>query len=371
MTRSISFLSLALAATLLPGSAKAATREVKKSVSAGEGLRVDVENLAGRVTLEAAPGDQAEVVAVLHAEGRDDKETQELLSALDVDFETTGGRFSARVRYPLEAHATIRYPRPGAGSDDDGFLSTLFGNFSRSSVEYQGRRVSVVTARSHHAPVLFADLVIRLPRGASVTVKNAVGEVRGGDAPAAVTVHTGEADVNLSRIAGRVEVETGSGDVLLRGLSNGARVQTGSGDVVVERAEGPLAFETGSGDITLRDVAGALRVETGSGEVTARGFRATDRLNVETASGNVSLAGDLSGLREAALETASGDVTLALASSFPMRLVATTASGERTVSLPGLRTLRESDHELVAETGNGGVPLTIETASGDLEISAR
>src|SRR5512135_1813936 len=148
MIRPVAFgaLSCALAlASSVPLTARAESREVRKAVPAHDGFVVEVENLAGTMRLEAASGTDVEVVARLHAEGNGDAETKKLLSQLDVDFESTPGRLTARARYPVDEVRTIRYPDPRRRDEDHGFLSFL--NASRSTVKYQGRRVTVVSGR--------------------------------------------------------------------------------------------------------------------------------------------------------------------------------------------------------------------------------
>jgi DUF4097 and DUF4098 domain-containing protein YvlB len=86
-------------------------------------------------------------------------------------------------------------------------------------------------------------------------------------------------------------------------------VRSASGDVSLDGQtplDGPVRIDTASGDVTVRGGAGELLVHTASGDVTVSGppLRA---LEAETASGDVRLD---AGSGRALVDTASGDVTL-------------------------------------------------------------
>ncbi len=405
MTR-LSLGALACALVLSLPAAASDSREVRKTLPARPGLTVEVENLAGTVRIEAATGNEVEIVAHLHAEGDDDAETKKLLSLLDVAFEGTGDRFAARAVFPVESHGTIHYPDPQRREEEHGFLS-LFG-ISRSTVRYQGRRVTVVSGRRRHAPTLYADFRLRVPAGVAVSVRHAVGLVTGGGLKGAAAVDAQSADVKLHGIGGRLDVKTGSGDVAIRDVDGDSNVQTGSGDVSFDGARGAVALHTGSGDVTLKNargdvkastgsgdvtladvesktvsastgsgnvvlerVSGSLELETGSGDVHATRVTSLERVHVETGSGNVVLRGDLSAARDVKLDTSSGDVSVSLDRPLAMRLDVRASSGDISVDLPDMRTVRRDDHALVAEVGSGGATFHVQTSSGDVHVGAR
>jgi len=420
MTR-LSLGALACALVLSLPAAASDSREVRKTLPARPGLTVEVENLAGTVRIEAATGNEVEIVAHLHAEGDDDAETKKLLSLLDVAFEGTGDRFAARAVFPVESHGTIHYPDPQRREEEHGFLS-LFG-ISRSTVRYQGRRVTVVSGRRRHAPTLYADFRLRVPAGVAVSVRHAVGLVTGGGLKGAAAVDAQSADATwptlpatdtarprvvtvqaaarlrtlqpsaratIRDVDGDSNVQTGSGDVSFDGARGAVALHTGSGDVTLKNARGDVKASTGSGDVTLADVeakavsastgsgnvvlervSGSLELETGSGDVHATRVTSLERVHVETGSGNVVLRGDLSAARDVKLDTSSGDVSVSLDRPLAMRLDARTSSGDISVDLPDMRTVRRDDHALVAEVGSGGATFHVQTSSGDVHVGAR
>jgi len=132
-------------------------------------------------------------------------------------------------------------------------------------------------------------------------------------------------------------------------------------------AECRLEVRTASGDVSVRGEAtlGApLRIETSSGDAVVRG--GVRELLVETASGDVRVTGSALALLEA--DTASGDVTLEAGAD---RVVLDTASGE--VVLRNLRgdlsaTSSSGDVEARWRRLPAGGRVTVETSSGEVTL---
>jgi DUF4097 and DUF4098 domain-containing protein YvlB len=167
-------------------------------------------------------------------------------------------------------------------------------------------------------------------------------------------------------------LHTGSGDVVIKHVKGDVSLGTGSGDARLLDVEAKnVKVSTGSGNVALDRVSGALDLSTGSGDVEGRALSAAPAVHAETGSGNLTLHGDLSAAREIRLDTSSGDVDLSLERPVAMRLTAHTSSGDIVVDVPDMRTVKRSDHELVAEVGGGAVPVSIETSSGNVRVEAR
>jgi len=169
-------------------------------------------------------------------------------------------------------------------------------------------------------------------------------------APAETQLHseTGSGDVIVEGIHGPVSARTGSGDVKMSGLHADVTAYTGSGDAKFESIEaGHLEIETGSGDVELREVRCAAQVRTGSGDIEAQGEP-----------------------QEAwRLRTGSGDVTLRLPADLGFDLDAHTGSGD--VETHGLAITTEGTFghgNLRGKVRGGGVPVEVQTSSGDIRI---
>lgn len=195
--------------------------------------------------------------------------------------------------------------------------------------------------------------------------------------------HTGSGNQRVEGIEGRADLESGSGDVEVANIGDAVHAQTGSGNITISQVKGNVRSKTGSGDIratgvsggfegstgsgnvTLQQTAsGAVRVDTGSGGVELQGVHGS--LEAQAGSGDIKAEGDPSG--SWSVHTGSGGVRLTLASSASYDLSARTSSGSIVVNQPVTVQGVQNKHELQGKVRGGGVPVEVETGSGDIEI---
>lgn len=363
-------------------------RQALAPIASGGGVRL--ANLAGRVELVPGSGPQVVVEATVHAEGRNDGETQRLLQGMKwVRSRDREGREEWALSYPVDDYKAFHYPRKSQGSDLPEFLSFLENGYS--STHYRGEKVRIYSQRRSSTPTLYANLKIALPSGSHVAMRNVIGPVRGnGELRGNLTVKTGSGDVQMASHAGQLTIDTGSGDVTVGSVRGETSIDTGSGDVVVRRMVGNGGVDTGSGNVTVENVsAGRLSIDTGSGDVVVRQGTAS-RVLADTGSGNVSVIGVE--LEELEADTGSGDVTVRSSLAKARRLNADTGSGNVRISAGPdasfdiesdqgsgeLRVgytdaaLRKSGRKVTgAKRGDGQTVIRVSTGSGDCVITPR
>jgi DUF4097 and DUF4098 domain-containing protein YvlB len=162
-----------------------------------------------------------------------------------------------------------------------------------------------------------------------------------------VRAETGSGDVSIDRVKGAVRAKAGSGSIRATGVEGGFECETGSGHIVLEQtAPGSVRVETGSGGMELRGISGSLEAEAGSGTIAAEG-NPTGGWNVHTGSGNVRLKVPSSASFDLDAHTSSGNI-----------------STTQSVTVQGSLGRRE----LRGKIGGGGVPVRVETGSGNIEI---
>ncbi|SPE43832.1 conserved exported hypothetical protein [Candidatus Sulfotelmatobacter sp. SbA7] len=180
-----------------------------------------------------------------------------------------------------------------------------------------------------------------------------------------VEIETGSGGLKISGIGNRVRAETGSGDVEIRGVKGNVRAKTGSGSIHATDIGGGFEGNTGSGHITLDQTApGAVRAETGSGGMELRGVKGS--LEATAGSGRITAEGDPTGSWK--VHSGSGSIHLKLASTAGFDLDARTSSGSISVSQPVTVQGTLGKRELRGKVHGGGVPVEVETGSGDIEI---
>jgi hypothetical protein len=175
--------------------------------------------------------------------------------------------------------------------------------------------------------------------------------------------HTPELEIDVPRGATLV-VEVASGDVEVDGLVGDQRYRTASGDITLRAVSGSLSIEAVSGDIDI--------TATGDADVTARsvsgdiGLRAArlSALQLTTTSGDLRISGQFVGDGPFSMETVSGDGLFAPAGD--VRVEMTSVTGDLTSDLEG-KQLSERGRRGFA-VGSDGPVITFRSMSGDLHI---
>ncbi len=388
-------LALAVALGMVAGAGAAGrlaaepqARTFRQAFPVTPGTSLRLANLAGRVELVPASGNQVVIDAEVHAELPGGGETQRVLQEMKwVKAQDAKGRDEWVLSYPVERYRSYFYPQEREGSESS--FWSLFDN-SSSSTTYRGQRVRVYTGRRSSAPTLYANLRIALPPTSDLALRNLVGKVHGGSLEGALSLDTGSSDIHLDSFGGQLRLDTGSGDVVIgssRGetsidtgsgdvvihqLVGNAAVDTGSGDVRIEKvAVGKLKLHTGSGDVTVRDgAAGQLTADTGSGEVRVVGVE-LEELNADTGSGDVEVTSSLERTRRITAKTGSGDVRVWAGPTASFDVTADQSSGDLRVDYSDavLRHGHHHDKVVGARRGDGRTTIVIETGSGDCVIA--
>jgi DUF4097 and DUF4098 domain-containing protein YvlB len=178
-------------------------------------------------------------------------------------------------------------------------------------------------------------------------------------------VSAGSGELKVSEIGDRVHAETGSGDIEIDRVKGNVHAKTGSGSIRAEEVAGGFEADSGSGHITLHQTApGSVRVDTGSGGMDLRGVRGS--LDAKAGSGTIEAEGNPTGAWN--VHTGSGTVQLKIPSDAAFDLAAHTSSGSISVEQPHAVQGSIGRKEIRGRVGGGGVPVEVETGSGDIEI---
>jgi DUF4097 and DUF4098 domain-containing protein YvlB len=194
---------------------------------------------------------------------------------------------------------------------------------------------------------------------------------------------SGSGSQTISGISGTLEASTGSGSLKISDIGSSVRAHTGSGSVEIDGAKGSVYARTGSGSIHARDVAGGFDGQTGSGHLTLE-QTAPGSVRAETGSGGLELhnvrgslqaqagSGSIRADGEATggwtVHTGSGSVQLRLPQNASFDLNAHTGSGSINLSHPVTVQGTIGRKEVRGKVGSGGVPVEVQTGSGNIMI---
>jgi len=195
--------------------------------------------------------------------------------------------------------------------------------------------------------------------------------------------HTGSGSQSVEGLQKQIEIESGSGSLKISGIGDTVRAETGSGEIEIDRVKGNVRTKAGSGSIRATDIAGGFEGRTGSGHITLQ-QTASGSVHANTGSGGMELRGVHGSLDARAgsgtitaegnptgswtVDSGSGNIHLKLASEAGFDLDAHTSSGSITVSQPVTVQGTMGRKELRGKVHGGGVPVQVETGSGNIEI---
>ncbi len=204
-----------------------------------------------------------------------------------------------------------------------------------------------------------------VPAETDLRVESGSGNQRVEGIRGPLQVSAGSGGLNISAIGDRVRAETGSGDIEIDRVQGNVRAKTGSGSIRADEIAGGFEADTGSGHISLQQTApGSVRVDTGSGGMELRGVRGS--LDAKAGSGTIEAEGSPTGAWN--LQTGSGTVQLKIPSDASFDLAAHTSSGSISVDQPHTVQGSIGRKEIRGKVGGGGVPVEVETGSGDIQI---
>jgi len=195
--------------------------------------------------------------------------------------------------------------------------------------------------------------------------------------------HTGSGNQSVEGIRRQVEIESGSGSLKISDIGDTVRAETGSGEIAIDRVKGNVRTKAGSGSIHAQEIAGGFEGHTGSGHITLE-QTASGAVRADTGSGGMELRGVHGSLEAQAgsgtitaegnptgswtIHSGSGTIRLKLASDAAFDLDARTSSGSISVSQPITVQGSMGRKELHGKVHGGGVPVQVETGSGNIEI---
>lgn len=315
------------------------------------GRDVAIYNLAGKV--DVVRGSGSDVVVRVNRGGRDGSE-------LSIETGDVRGRATLRVVYPDDE---IVYPEMGRGSNTNVSVRSD-GTFSDGN---RGRNDRVRISGRGNGLEAWADLVIEVPRGTSLDLYVAVGEVDAEGVDGALSIDTGSGKVTAVDVTGALEIDTGSGSILVRGVAGDLTVDTGSGRVEVSDVEGrSIEIDTGSGSVRGHNLsADVVGVDTGSGAITLESVSATN-VSLDTGSGSVDVE-MLTDIDRLEVDTGSGSITVRAPAGLGAVVDIETGSGGIDVDFPlEVRSVRR-DH-VRGTIGDGRGEISIDTGSGSIKL---
>ena len=186
--------------------------------------------------------------------------------------------------------------------------------------------------------------------------------------------YTASGDITVEKIgAAKLVLKTMSGDIVGKSVSGNVSLNTMSGNIQLEEATSDVTVKTASGDIKIDKMSGKMNVGSASGDITIQDLDGNG--NFRTASGDVELHVTKVG-EKLEVNTASGDVAIDLPKDSSVQVTLNSASGDINTFFENLA--KTEEHMEYVRNGKHAVgnigaepflQLKVNTASGDINVN--
>ncbi len=349
-------LALLLAVPISASPARAVTPHAERSdqVVDATGLSaIELHNTRGLVKLRPSTDGKLHVAAIKICRLQRSDDVAKYMAQTTVVSRSEGGRWVVRVNYPRRIESRIDFWK--VFTEHSGGLEFPLLEVQLLVDAPPGWGASVVTASG--------DVDVTGMSG-PLDLRSTSGDIAVANAPGVTRVSSTSGEVELVGV-GRTTVRTTSGDTSIDGVG-ALSAESTSGEISVDGALDSLRLTSSSGDLRVSQAPRGVRATTQSGEIEVRG--AAGVVRVSSRSGDVDLA-LASGLRRCDAETTSGSLDASLDPGLSASLRLQTTSGSLESRAP-LRTQSQDHRHLTATFGRGGVPVTLQTVSGDIHLSS-
>lgn len=261
-------------------------------------------------------------------------------------------------RWDIDADASVSIENIAGEIEIEGWdrnEARLTGELGNSVDELEisasDSRLQITVANRNERNVDNTELKLMVPRGASVDASSVSADIDvAGLDNEKLTVSSVSGDVDVRSASQRVSIESVSGDVEFNGQTERISAESVSGDVTLSGVSGELAATTVSGDMEL---------ETGM----------IDSGKLETVSGDMTVAGEVSGNGKLSVESMSGDVTILLPASQSGMFKAQSFSGRISTDFGSVNHAKHGPgSHLKYVAGDGDAEVRVESFSGNIKL---
>ena len=290
------------------------TENFSRTVRIGRTGALDLQNVAGDISVTGGGGDDVRIEAVKRVRHPNEAEAKALLSEIQIEVADRGGRVEVRAEYPRRR------------------------NWSGG-----------------------VDFTVSVPRDASVALRSVSGTVKVTNINGELRAETVSGDI-ITMTAKKLRVaKTVSGDVeISESEADELSLGSVSGDVIVNRLKGNgFDAQSVSGDLRLTDV-----------EI--------DHASIRSVSGDIDYSGRLARNGRYQFQSHSGDIRVTPADAKGFAIEASTFSGDvrsdyalTLQTSPGNSFTPGRNRSVRGSFGDAGATLTLQSFSGDIVIVKR
>jgi hypothetical protein len=313
-------------------------------------FELSVSITSGMIEVSYVAGDKVVVETIKEIDASSREEAERLEDRLEVAIK------ASKKSIDIDTH----YPR---GRSSAGFLEELFrwSDDLKASVRY----------------------VIEVPTSVNLEVSSTSGDVRLLGLTGSATVSGTSGDIKIVGFTGDLKVETTSGDISFKDVKGNIDANSTSSDMLFDNVTGDVAVQSTSGDTEAHWLIGKMRVTKTSGDVRIDALSGDIDINttagnieidqkegsvfVSTSSGDVRVHSEMTNGKRFEVETISGNITMAVPSEMKGRVKLETISGSINTDL-AVEVRSFNKHRLEGKVGGDGPEVILSTTSGDINL---
>jgi Putative adhesin len=171
-----------------------------------------------------------------------------------------------------------------------------------------------------------------------------------------------------------LDAKTEDGNLSVRGLAGNLQMHSGDGSVTLEDLRGDLHLTASDGNINIHNATGTLDAHASDGHMKVDGQFSAIHLHTSDGSLDLSLAAGSRLTAASRIESSDGRVTVRVPQNLAADLDVSTSDGHVNCALPltldNYNSGGGSHHHLTGHLNGGGVPLSIHTSDGNVNITA-
>lgn len=203
------------------------------------------------------------------------------------------------------------------------------------------------------------DLVVTVPRWATVELEGVNGNIVVEQAPEVLEVESFNGQVSVTGGTGTMNISNATGSVSVRGFSGRL-----------------LNVESLSGRVTVEDATGTVNIETVNERIELRNVRSA-AVTAESTNGGIEWHGPLAATGRYHFSSHNGNVLLRVPGGLDARLRVSTFQGGFETAIPGTTTGNGTraragewggEREFTVSYGRGGADVRVETFNGSVRV---
>ena len=326
--------------------------DYQKSIDVAGGSELNISNTDGRIEIVGSPGGQVVINAVKYVRAADETEAEELGANIEIKVNRNNNRISIQTNYLRDSERSRS------------FWSRLFGSGPDT---YGG-----------------VDYSITVPQDCRLEIDNGAGDIAVSDAKGDLFINSssgdlrlfaitgdidiekaGSGDLNLSEIDGDIAVSATSGDLSLESISGASDIRMTNGNIRGNTIVGSVIVTQSSGDFLMKRLSGDLRLRTNAGSVDIE--QDSGAVDIVSQAGDINIRTELDTYHDCSVRTSAGRILFAVPETAAGVFKLETSGGEIKTDLQ-LAVRSITRNRLVGESGSGGPKITLNTASGYIEL---